>query len=53
MNRAEKAISLREVGRAHVWGRFLYEVVLRGKVIAKISATPENARLMATTLDAT
>jgi hypothetical protein len=48
---AAHAHALREIGRGHVWGQFLYEVVLRGKVVAKICATPEHARLMASALD--
>jgi hypothetical protein len=43
---AGKALALREVGRAHKWGTFLYEVVRDGVVVAKISATPADAAAM-------
>jgi hypothetical protein len=46
MNRAEKALSLREIGRAHKWGTYLYEVLRGGVVVAKISATPADAASM-------
>ena len=46
MSGAGKALSLREVGRAHKWGTFLYEVVRDGVVVAKISATPADAAAM-------
>ena len=51
MSGAAQALVLREVGRAHAWGQYLYEVVLRGKVVAKICATPEDARTMAEALE--
>lgn len=50
MSGAGKALVLREIGSGHVHGRMLYEVVLNGKVVAKICATPEAAQVMAEAL---
>ena len=47
---AEQALVLREIGRGHVYGRMLYEVVLNGQVMAKICATPQDAKIMADAL---
>lgn len=46
MSGAGKALALRQAGRAHKWGTFLYEVVRNGVVVAKISATPADAAAM-------
>ena len=46
-----KALVLLEIGRGHVWGQFLYELRRAGVVVAKICATPEDARLMALALE--
>jgi hypothetical protein len=51
VNWAEQALWLREVGRAHKWGHYLYEVLRGPAVVAKIAATPEDALRMLAALD--
>ena len=46
-----KALVLREIGRGHVWGQFLYELLRNGVVIAKVCAAPEDAQRMAAALE--
>lgn len=45
-----KALVLREIGRSHVYGRYLYDAVVGGQAIAKIAATPDDAKRMAAAL---
>ena len=48
---AAQALALREIGRAHKWGHYLYEVLRGHSVVAKIAAAPEDARRMLAALD--
>ena len=52
MQGAGQAPALREIGPGHKWGSHLYEVLRGGQVVAKLSASPEDAAAMLAGLSA-